>query len=203
MIKFIDNQNRRQFIDSLLNLGAVFTLGRKVTAFSPLEAEVSSAIEQQPARQLIATFSDGSKQFGIIERYSDGAFLNQNVRLNDDYDGEILYFIRNGAAKENSEWSFRFNLYKKGSQTPVNTMRVDGSAETGKFEVMNISGQNKPNLVESTLTEGAYEQSSMFGLTKRTPADLRTYLNYFTYMLNLATKDIALKPMPPGYNPLK
>lgn len=93
--------NRREFINSsaraLGGLAGLLAGGSALKAFSPLE---QAAL---PSRQLIGTFNDGSVDLGVVDIYSNGMFLTQNVRLTDEYSAEVLYFVRDGKTKE-SEW---------------------------------------------------------------------------------------------------
>lgn len=187
---------RRQFLETILATGAAFTAGG-----SRLEATV-----QMPERKTIGKFRDspneGSREFGVIDRYSDGVFLTQQLKLGDEYAGEILYFIRNGAGGEFSEWGVQYNLYKAGSPAPVSTRTVEGSLQGGKFITrVDTLDEKKPITTESVLIGGLYDQSSLSELT-RPNANIKVYLNYFTYALGQAVKG-PFNSMPPNYNPLQ
>ena len=187
--------NRRKFLEDVLALGATLALSNGLT--SSLEALA------QTERKIIGTFSDNNRNLRVIERYSDGVFLVQNLNQTDEYSAEILYFVRNGPSREFGGWSVRCDLYKKGSPVPVNTITVDGSLEGRKFAVTKTTGPDKQNIFEQTLIQGAYEQSAVFDLSRKNEGDIETYLNYFAYRLNEAIKNRQLTPMPSGYNPLQ
>ena len=184
---------RRQFLEA--TVGSLFAAAALQGA-SPLEAEA------QPARNLVGKLNDGLHELGIIERYSDGIFLTQTVKMNEDYSAEILYFIRNGTNGKFSEWSVRCALYKKDFRSLVNSIRVDGHVDDGKFVVTNKTEPDKRVPLEFAFTQGAYEQSSAFDLTRMDEARVKSYLESFAYAFNSATKS-PLKPMPQGYDPLR
>jgi len=197
--------SRREFIDlstrAAGGLAGLLAGGSALSAFSPLEQEVL------PGRKVIGTFNDGSFDLGVVEMYSNGMFLTQNVRITDDYSAEVLYFIRDGKTKE-SEWSVRCDLYKKGTPAAVKSIMVEGavegSVESGKLIVLNMPKLDPKNL-EDIYIGGAYAQSGMQSLEKSNPA--KSYLDYFRYQLgNLINDKLKmadkLKPMPQGYNPL-
>ena len=192
-----EQTSRRQFLEA--TVGSLFAAAALQGA-SPLEAEA------QPSRKVIGAFSDNTRKFEILDRYSDGAFFVQNVQQTVDYSGEILYFVRKGQSGEYTEWSVRCDLFKKGDPVPVNTMRAEGSAESGKF-VIKTDGPDKKNLYEGTLTEGVYIQSVMSGFTGMSTNDVAQYLKFFAYALDNAqmfeSAKGPFKPMPPGYNPLQ
>lgn len=193
--------SRREFIGSSARaaggLAGLLAVGSPLSAFSPLEQATL------PSRQLIGTFNDGSVDLGVVEMYSNGMFLTQNVRITDEYSAEVLYFIRDGKTKE-SEWSARCDLYKKGTPEAVKSMLVEGSTESGKLVVSNRPKLDPKNL-EDIYIGGAYAQSSMQTLERSDQA--KVYLDYFRYQLgNLINDKLKmsdkLKPMPQGYNPL-
>ena len=161
---------------------------------SPLEALA------QPARQSIGKFSDGFSNLEIIEMYSDGMFLAQSADFG-EYSARVSYFVRKGAAGEFSDWSVRSDLYKKGNSAPVNSMKVNGTLQGGKMTVTNTIEADKKITIESSLTQAAYEQSSMFQLSRVSETEVAKYLGYLPYAIQSFRKDA--KPMPPGYNPLK
>lgn len=181
--------NRREFLTKSVGLAGIL---------------FASDSKAQPARNLVGKLNDSLKEYGIIERFSDGIYLNQTVIMTKDYTAEILYFVRNGANREFSEWSVKCDLYMKNNPQPVNSMRVDGTAETGKFAVTKTEGPDKRNLIESVFTDGAYEQSTVFFLTKRDEAYIKEYLAHLIYQIKYQPNlpQGSLKPMPPGYNPL-
>lgn len=184
---------RREFVRDLGIAGIAAAMSSKSNGiFSPLEAQV------QPERQNIGKINDGYNNLEIREIYSDGMFLTQTAEFG-DYNADILYFIRKEASKDFGEWSVQVNLYKKGQPKPVNTMKVDGSLESGKMVITNTVGPDKKNALESTFTEAAYEQSSMFQLS-RPGTEVARYVNYLSPALAPFRKDA--KQMPTGYNPL-
>ena len=201
------NTSQKVFALGLTGLILSATAPRDVFASESLApkttlAEVVGIAEAQPARNLVGKFNDGSHEFGSTDRYSDGMYLSQTVKMNDDYTAEVLYFIRNGTKGEFGEWSVRCDLYKKDVPAAVNTMRADGRIEGGKFLVTNKTEPDKKVPLEFVFTQGAYEQSALFDLTRKDEASLKSYFDYFMYAWKSATKG-PLNPMPPGYNPLQ
>ncbi len=191
--------SRRAFLE-ILGIGSL----RPGFDSSSLEKRVTETVQSmQPARRTIGKFNDGYKNLEIIDMYSDGMLLRQSIDLiGTEYSAEVMYFIRNGHNKEFSMWSVACFLYKKSTMARVNFMFVDGSAESGKFVVTNMTEPDSKNLVEATLTSGTYEQSSMRMLERMDEKEINQYFNYFGYVLK-PFRESPLKPIPPNYNPFQ
>ncbi len=188
---------RREFLNS-----AVMGLTGLVLGDAPFS--VSSLLEEaaQPDRKPIGKINDGFNALEILEIYHEGMFLAQHIALNQDYTAENLYFITNGKTGELTEWRVRCDLYRKGSPEAVNSMRVDGSAESGKMVVISKTGPHVKSPVENVLTQGAYIQSSMGILEKMDEKAVQGYFIYLKHQFASFTGDKS-KPMPQGYNPLQ
>ena len=95
-----------------------------------------------------------------------------------------------------------------GKAIPLHAKRVVSLPRNNeKLTFSKRTEPNQNNLLESTFTKGVYEQSGLRKLEKLGQAGGAGYLVYFSYQAknfraNLLKKNVALNPLPQGYNTL-